>query len=103
MDATETQIPRIVSPLSGENQRLVNQRGLFTKFTGPDALEEWVTKNFREKSGEPDAADQPILVKLNLPNTVRDTALSRLDAANINYLSLFPDVEGAALFANGKL
>jgi len=103
MDATEAEIPRIVSPFSGENQRLVNQRGLFTKFTGPDPLDQWVTKNFREKSREPYAADQPMLLKLNLPTRERDPALSRLDAANINYLSLFPDVDGAALFTNEKL
>lgn len=81
MDATEAEILRIVSPFSGENQRLVNQRGLFTKFTGPDPLEQWVTKNFREKSREPYAADQPMLLKCGLPGCLTGGAQPHRDGA----------------------
>ena len=105
MDATEIDVPRIISPLSGENRRLVSQRGLFTNFTNLEPLEAWVVHNFCKKTGEPYASDQQMLVKVDIPNThlERTSALSALDRANINYLSLFPDVEGAARFANSKL
>jgi hypothetical protein len=103
MDGTELDVPRIIAPLSGENRRLVNQRGLFTKFTGQISLEEWVRRNFVKAGADPYSGDSRILLKVNIPNSERANALTALDAANINHLSLFPDVEGAARFANAKL
>jgi hypothetical protein len=46
---------------------------------------------------------QPVLLKIDLPNDKRSEVLLSLDAANINYLSLFPDLEGAARFSNVKI
>jgi hypothetical protein len=92
----ELKVPRIISPLSGENKRLVNQRGLFTKYGVQEPLEEWVQRHCAGKN-------EPILLKVNLPESQRDEALRLLDAANINYLSLFPDIYGAAHYANSKM
>jgi hypothetical protein len=104
MDAAEHEVPRIISPLSGENPRLVNQRGLFTKFTGSVSLEQWVRGyDFGEGNGGPNSLDQEVLLKINIPGEQCESALEWLDAANINYLSLFPDIEGAARFANTRL
>lgn len=100
---TELEVPRVISPLSGENARLVNQRGLFTKFLSSMSLEQWVESEFREEAKDLYAADHAMLLKVNIPNAERGKVLSSLDTANINYLSLFPDVDGAALFANSKL
>jgi hypothetical protein len=96
VEGAELEVPRIISPLSGENKRLVNQRGLFTKYGVQEPLEEWVKRHCAGKN-------EPVLLKVNLPESDRDEALSLLDAANINYLSLFPDIYGAAHYANSKI
>lgn len=103
MDAAELEVPRIISPLSGENPRLVNQRGLFTKFTASRSLDAWVRDYFDGGHGGPNSRDQEILLKINIPDEACESALNWLDAANINYLSLFPDIEGAARFANTRV
>jgi hypothetical protein len=102
VDAAELVVPRVIAPLSGENRRLVSQRGLFTKHYGP--LEEMLPGLFAEdrKTGKY-FGDEAILLKINMPNSQRDVALRWLDAANINSLSLFPDLQGASLFANTRL
>lgn len=96
VEGAELEVPRIISPLSGENKRLVNQRGLFTKYGVQESLEEWVKRHCAGKN-------EPVLLKVNLPESDQDEALSLLDAANINYLSLFPDIYGAAHYANSKM
>lgn len=102
VDAAEIRVPRVISPLSGENRRLVSQRGLFTKHYCP--LEESITELFAEdRTTGKYFGDEAILLKINIPNSQRDRALRWLDAANINFLSLFPDLQGASLFANTRL
>jgi hypothetical protein len=102
--ATELEVPRIISPLSGENQRLVNQRGLFTKLTKPIPLEDWVAGFFNEEPMKGTyCSDEAILIKVELPNEERSEALRWLDAVNVNYLSLFPDLYGAAQFSNARI
>lgn len=96
VNAAELQAPRVIAPLSGENLRLVSQRGIFTKYVTSEPLEEWVKRYFAKNS-------EPILLKIDIANCQRGEALRWLDAANLNYLSLFPDVYGAAGFANSKV
>jgi FRG domain-containing protein len=102
VDAAELVVPRVISPLSGENSRLISQRGLFTKHYSP--LEDMVAKLFvDDQAGAKYFSHEPILLKINIPNSERDRALRWLDSANINFLSLFPDLQGASLFANTRL
>ena len=84
-------------PLSDENERLVNQGGLFTR--GPLAidLEDWVRSNF------PKNLDYVVLSKILIPNRDRELCLRSLNRMNINHATLFPDVYGACKFANVDL
>jgi len=85
-----------VRPMSDENSRLVNQGGLFTRSPDGLSLDDWVRHNFK---GEKRA----ILLKITVPNSDRDDCLRSLNRMNINHLSLFPDLYGAATFCNLNL
>lgn len=81
-------------PFSDENQRLVNQNGLFSRSNVDIDIESWVTKNFNNVSSE------MVLIKILLPSCSKNDALRILNRMNINHLSLFPDLDGAAKFCN---
>lgn len=96
-------VPHVVRPLSDENQRLLNQRSVFTRsdlrsmLDAPEllCLESWVTKHFQGQS-------TPVLYQITLPasDAFRYDALRLLNRMNISPLTLFPDVYGAAQYAN---
>ena len=87
----------VVRPLSNENPRLVNQAGLFTKIPLQCSLCEWIAANV-----PPDTEDR-FLVKIEIPDVDREKCLRSLNQMNINHLTLFPDLEGAAQFSNMHL
>lgn len=82
-----------VRPFSDENQRLVNQGGLFTKSPSGKNIEEWVAEQF---VGE----NSCILMRILIPNSDRAYCLRYLNRMNINHLTLFPDLYGASKFCN---
>lgn len=85
------------SPLSDENARLVSQSGLFSVSTGVTDIESWIVKNS-------DLSQQKmVLMKIQIPNRDREDCLKALNKMNINYASLFPDIQGACKHANMKL
>lgn len=83
-----------IAPFSDENQRLVNQGGLFTRAPDGMNIEEWVRARFKGAS-----TDQT-LRKLLIPNDDRPDCLKVLNRMNINHLTLFPDLYGASLYCN---
>jgi hypothetical protein len=83
-----------VVPLSDENQRLVNQSGLFSRAPDGQNLGDWVRLRFQGVT-----TDQ-ILRKLLIPNEDREGCLKMLNRMNINHLTLFPDLDGASRFCN---
>lgn len=83
-----------IRPLSDENQRLVNQGGLFSRAPSGKTLEQWVQDHHNPE-------DQGYtLIKILVPNKNRDGCLRNLNRMNINHLSLFPDLYGASKFCN---
>ena len=109
-------------PLSDENLRMINQQGVFTVSRSPHAIEKWVAHNYprvlrhlqKQLRGASDDKSRArleseiqsgwILLRIDI---VTDTAkkepaqiLRWLNRMNISYASLFPDVEGASLYAN---
>jgi hypothetical protein len=84
----------IFSPRCGENSRIINQRGLFTKLMANESVEDYVRRIFPEKE---------VLLKVNIRSLERSEILKKLDSMNINYMSLYPDIAGAALYTNTKL
>ena len=108
------------NPLSDDNFRMIHQQGLFTVSRSPHTVEEWVVQNYEEiKKGLQGALSVEtnekrrqrlnaeiksgwVLLKVNLrtDQTDRRNILKRLNRMNINYATLFPDIEGASLYAN---
>lgn len=82
-----------IRPLSDENQRLVNQGGLFTRAPRDKPLDTWIQENHDGESGY-------TLIKIIIPNSDRSECLKMLNRMNINHLTLFPDLYGASKFCN---
>lgn len=82
-------------PLSDENARLVNQNGLFTISPVGISIEDWIVTNFK-------GSKETVLAKIFIPDEFRIVCLKALDKMNINYATLFPDLEGASKYSNMK-
>jgi hypothetical protein len=109
-------------PLSDENFRMINQQGVFTVSRSPHSVEQWVAYNYQEvfkylKDKRCDASDDEsrkkldidinsgwILLRIDIVTDIEKNEPSQilrwLNRMNINYASLFPDIEGASLYAN---
>jgi len=88
---------KIFRPFSDENNRLVNQRGLFTRAPNNMSLEEWVPKYNRNEE------HMMVLIKLTIKSVDLQNCLRYLNRMNINSSTLFPDLTGASLFCNNHL
>lgn len=84
-----------VRPLSDENNRLVSQRGLFTRCRVDHSIEDWV-QQYQNLVDEHDDGDT--LLKFLVPDSERTKCLQLLNRMNINPLSLFPDLSGASRY-----
>jgi hypothetical protein len=89
-------IVEFVTPLSDDNARLINQRGVFTRVHDFVSFEKWVETHFWGET------NRCIMIKIIIPDKENDRELflRHLDGMNINYHSLFPDIHGAALYCN---
>ena len=83
-----------IRPFSDENQRLLNQNGLFTRSMTKKSIESWISNN------HPSDDNDMTLIKFLIPDTEREKCLQTLNRMNINPLSLFPDLSGASKFCN---
>lgn len=83
-----------IKPYSDENQRLVNQGGLFSRFPANTDVQSWVQENFK------DDGKGYTLIKIHIPTSDREICLKSLNRMNINHLTLFPDLYGASKFCN---
>jgi hypothetical protein len=86
----------LVEPNIDENNRLVSQRGLFTKLDVTNDIEKWVTK-------ASSAGNWITLYKFIFPDHLRERVLLYLNLMNINYSSLFPDLLGSSQHVNVQL
>lgn len=93
-DSPVTPDIEFIRPLSDENQRLVNQGGLFSRGPTQKALEAWLKDTHSERD------EGYILIKILIPNSEREVCLKALNRMNINHLTLFPDISGASRFCN---
>jgi len=95
------------SPTNDANYRLVNQAGLLLKMPQGRDLETIVRTHFRSASYAPYPCSdgtpyaQVVLEKIEMANTDRIECLKFLNKMNINRMSLFPDLDGAAQYVNG--
>lgn len=86
--------PKLVSPDSHDNHRMVGQTGLFVKLPEDKGLDVCVRLCF---DGESRYAT---LTKISIPNRERHECLIALNKMNINEMTLFPDMDGAARHVN---
>jgi hypothetical protein len=87
---------KVYRPGSNENARMNSQGGWHIYVPENISIEDWIRINHQRTRG-------PLLTKILVPNAERTTILRSLNKMNINYLSLFPDVEGAAKYCNMAL
>lgn len=80
-----------------ENQRMLNQSGLFTISRSSLDIESWIRDKF------PENQKLFILLKIHIHNDLRWSILKQLNWMNINYLTLFPDLIGSAKHSNLQL
>jgi hypothetical protein len=85
---------KFVSPNSDANYRLVSQAAIFVKMPRKSEVEDYVRTCFR---GETHGATY---TKVKIPNTGRHECLVALNKMNINHMTLFPDLDGAARHIN---
>jgi hypothetical protein len=83
-------------PESDENSRVLSQRGLFTISPIRSTIDDWIAENFKDPKSD-------ILIKILVPNSDRLDCLKMLNRMNVNHLTLFPDLFGAAQFTNVHL
>jgi hypothetical protein len=86
---------RLLSPKMGDNPRLLSQRGIFTYQVDARSVEKIIENCI--------TSGKTILLKVRIPSCLRRQILIFLNSMNVNYLSLFPDLEGAARYCNEKL
>ncbi|MDQ2042611.1 FRG domain-containing protein [Pseudoalteromonas sp. 20-92] len=89
---------KIIRPFSDENERLVSQRGLFTRSPNNMDIERWI-KTYETK----DSGNFIELAKFIIPNKNIHDCLKYLNRMNINHSTLFPDLSGASQYCNMHL
>lgn len=89
----ERQYPRMYSPSSYFSGRIVGQRGLFSYSTNPIDLPDVLQQ----------IGLQDLLTTVNINPELKFPALEFLDGMNVNPMTIFPDINGAAQYANFKL
>jgi hypothetical protein len=85
-------------PEMDDNALLVNQRGLFSCIPSGESVETLVKRCFR-------SSNSVALIKLVIPESGTDRVdfLTYLNRMNINHVTLFPDIKGAAQYCKLKL
>ncbi|CAJ1315888.1 FRG domain-containing protein [Paenibacillus nuruki] len=97
---TENDTIKFYRPFTDDNDRLVSQSGLFSNGPVSIDIETWINNNIKYLINNPKGKPPKILVKIKILNSIREQLLIMLNRMNINYLTLFPDLEGASLYSN---
>jgi hypothetical protein len=93
---------KFVEPLSDENPRLLNQRGLFT-IPMSEEVDIEITVQRCYAADPQKGRNRIIFVRIEIPESERENCLRNLNRMNINHATLFPDLIGAADYCNLKL
>ncbi len=87
---------RVLSPDADGHDRLVSQGGVFLRMPQETDLESYVTQHCIEEND----CRHAVFIKIRIPNSERDVCLPTLSKMNLNRMTLFPDIGGAAAFVN---
>jgi hypothetical protein len=85
---------------SHENRRIHSQGGSHTYLPKNRSVEQWVETYYRVVIPPGLKSSPPVLTKVLIPTAERTNILRGLNRMNVNYLSLFPDFDGAAKHCN---
>lgn len=88
---------KLYTPRTSENSRIHSQGGRHVYTPNDTSIEDWIRTSALDEEIE---VLGNVLTKVMIPNSERSTILQGLNRMNINYLSLFPDFEGAAKHCN---
>lgn len=88
-----------IYPVSYDVQQLRTQSTVLTTMPNLDSLESYIQHVFKHES----ETNEAFLIKITMPDMDRIRALRHLDSMNINHATLFPDITGAAKYANMTL
>ncbi|MCK4659419.1 MAG: FRG domain-containing protein [Phycisphaerae bacterium] len=93
--------PLPFSPRGETSYRLINQAALFLRMPEDSDLESYIHEHFRDDTAsEENFHARAILQKIIIGNKDRTDCLKFLNKMNINRMSLFPDLDGAASYVN---
>lgn len=92
--------PIVFQPLRALTVRLNTQGSVLMEMPPHWDLESSVRKRFRKEESSKNAHANAILTKFVIPNEGREDCLKMLNRMNINRMSLFGDVDGAAAYIN---
>lgn len=93
--------PLPFSPRGETSYRLINQAALFLRMPKDSDLESYVREHFGdETTSTTNRHARAILEKIIIGNEGRTDCLKLLNKMNINRMSLFPDLDGAARYVN---
>lgn len=84
---------------SHENVRFLAQSGVLTKALKGQDIKQRVQRCYHETNHR----SRIILVEISIGDSEREECLRDLITMNVNHASLFPDIEGSAIFCNLKL
>ena len=97
---TDVPAPEVFSLRREVTQRLSSQGGVFMKMPRDTDLEANVRKRFIGETSGIAPGPWPVLTKITIPNEGRIDCLKLLNKMNINRMSLFGDLDGAAKYIN---
>ena len=96
-EPNETLHLKFVDPLTDVNHRLVSQTGVFLQKPNGVFIEDLVEVHCKGVS------NLPIMAKITIPASERESIINNLFAMNINWSTIYPGVEGAARHAKMKI
>jgi hypothetical protein len=99
-DSGTALFPCVYSPSGPVSQRLLAQSSIFLEMPSGVDLETFIARHFEDASDRPGRRAQPVLVRVSIPNEGRVDCLRMLNKMNINRMTLFPDLDGAARYIN---
>lgn len=85
---------RVLSTATESNYRIISQAGLLIRIPRQQDVETYVRGRFAGQTHE------PTFTKIRIPNEGRTPCLVALNKMNINRMTLFPDIDGAAQYVN---
>lgn len=92
--------PCLFAPTAEISDRLVAQSGLLLRMPEKSDLETYVQTEFTGDSSSTNCNARAVLIKVVIKNCDRVGCLKMLNKMNINRMTLFPDLDGAAQYIN---